>query len=109
MKSNLTTGEVNFSLYLDFRPVNPAIIDSVPATAACYNYLVSVPSNSIANFTSSLAGVTINPDPLTQSGFVTVCIPVNTTGSQRTITITITINNRDGNTLLNSIFIIQAP
>jgi hypothetical protein len=109
MKSNLTTGEVNFSLYLDFRPVNPAIIDSVPATAACYNYLVSVPSNSIATFTSSLAGVTINPDPLTESGFVTVCIPVNTTGSQRTITITITINNRDGNTLLNSIFIIQAP
>jgi hypothetical protein len=109
MKSNLTTGEVNFSLYLDFRPVNPAIIDSVPAAAACYNYLVSVPRNSIAEFTSSLAGVTINPDPLTQSGFVTVCIPVNTTGSQRTITITITINNRDGNTLLNSIFIIQAP
>ena len=109
MKSNLTTGEVNFSLYLDFRPVNPAIIDSVPATAACYNYLVKVPVNSIATFTSSLGGVTINPSPLNSTGYVTVCIPVNTTGNQRTITITITINNRDGLTSLNSIFIIQAP
>jgi len=107
MKSNLRTGDVDFTLYLDFRPVNPAIINTVSAAAACYDYLINIPRNSIANFTSSLAGVTINPDPLTASGFVTVCIPVNTTGNERTITITITINSRDGNTLINNLYIIQ--
>ena len=109
MKSNLRTGDVDFTLYLDFRPLNPAIINTVSAAAACYDYLINIPRNSIANFTSSLAGVTINPDPLTASGFVTVCIPVNTTGNERTITITITINNRDGNTLINNLYIIQEP
>ena len=107
MKSNLRTGDVDFTLYLDFRPLNPAIINTVSAAAACYDYLINIPRNSIANFTSSLAGVTINPDPLTASGFVTVCIPVNTTGNERTITITITINNRDGNSLINNLYIIQ--
>jgi len=109
MKSNLTTGEVNFSLYLDFRPVNPVTINTVSSAAACYNYLVNVPRNSVATFTSSLAGVTVNPNPLDETGHVTVCIPINTTGSQRTITITITIENRDGLTSLNSIYIIQEP
>lgn len=107
MKSNLRTGDVDFTLYLDFRPLNPAIINTVSSAAACYDYLINIPRNSIADFTSSLAGVTINPDPLTASGFVTVCIPVNTTGNERTITITITINNRDGNSLINYLYIIQ--
>lgn len=107
MKSNLRTGDVDFTLYLDFRPLNPAIINTVSSAAACYDYLINIPRNSIANFTSSLAGVTINPDPLTASGFVTVCIPINTTGNERTITITITINNRDGNSLINYLYIIQ--
>jgi hypothetical protein len=107
MKSNLRTGDVDFTLYLDFRPVNPAIINTVSAAAACYDYLINIPRNSIANFTSSLAGVTINPDPLTASGFVTVCIPINTTGNERTIIITITINSRDGNSLINYLYIIQ--
>ena len=107
MKSNLRTGDVDFTLYLDFRPVNPAIINTVSSAAACYDYLINIPRNSIANFTSSLAGVTINPDPLTASGFVTVCIPINTTGNERTITITITINSRDGNSLINYLYIIQ--
>jgi hypothetical protein len=109
MKSNLTTGEVNFSLYLDFRPVRPAIINSVSSAAACYDYFVSVPRTYSATFSSSLGGVTINPTPLNASGFVTVCIPINTTGNERTIQITITLNNRDGNTLLDYIFIIQEP
>lgn len=107
MKSNLRTGDVDFTLYLDFRPLNPAIINTVSSAAACYDYLINIPRNSIADFTSSLAGVTINPDPLTASGFVTVCIPINTTGNERTITITITINNRDGNLLINYLYIIQ--
>jgi hypothetical protein len=34
-------------------------------------------------------------------------VPANTTGIERTITITITINNRDGNTLINYLYIIQ--
>jgi hypothetical protein len=107
MKSNLRTGDVNFSLYLDFRPVNPPSINTVSSLAACYDYLINIERNSFADLTSSLAGVTMNPDPLTTSGFVTICVPANTTGIERTITITITINNRDGNTLIDYLFIIQ--
>jgi hypothetical protein len=107
MKSNLRTGDVNFSLYLDFRPVNPPSINTVSSLAACYDYLINIQRNSFADLTSSLGGVTMNPDPLTTSGFVTICVPANTTGIERTITITITINNRDGNTLIDYLFIIQ--
>jgi hypothetical protein len=107
MKSNLRTGDVNFSLYLDFRPVNPPSINTVSSLAACYDYLINIERNSFADLTSSLAGVTMSPDPLTTSGFVTICVPANTTGIERTITITITINNRDGNTLINYLYIIQ--
>jgi len=107
MKSNLRTGEVNFSLYLDFRPVNPPSINTVSSLGACYDYLINIQRNSFADLTSSLVGVTMSPNPLTESGFVTVCIPANTTGIERTITITITINNRDGNTLINYLYIIQ--
>ena len=107
MKSNLRTGEVDFSLYLDFRPVNPPSINTVSSLAACYDYLINIQRNSFADLTSSLGGVTMSPNPLNSSGNVTVCIPANTTGIERTITITITINNRDGNTLINYIYIIQ--
>ena len=107
MKSNLRTGDVSFSLYLDFRPVNPPSINTVSALAACYDYLINIERNSFADLTSSLAGVTMSPNPLTQSGFVTICVPANTTGIERTITITITINNRDGNTRINYLYIIQ--
>ena len=107
MKSNLRTGDVNFSLYLDFRPVNPPSINTVSSLGACYDYLINIERNSFANLTSSLVGVTMSPNPLTTSGFVTICLPANTTGIERTITITITINNRDGNTLINYLYIIQ--
>jgi hypothetical protein len=75
--------------------------------AACYSYLINIERNSFADLTSSLAGVTMSPNPLTQSGFVTICLPANTTGIERTITITITTNNRDGNTRINYLYIIQ--
>ena len=107
MKSNLRTGEVDFSLYLDFRPVNPPSINTVSSLAACYDYLINIQRDSFADLTSSLVGVTMSPNPLTTSGFVTICVPANTTGIERTITITITINNRDGNTLINYLYIIQ--
>ena len=107
MKSNLRTGDVSFSLYLDFRPVNPPSINTVSALAGCYDYLINIERNSFANLTSSLAGVTMSPNPLTQSGFVTICVPANNTGIERTITITITTNNRDGNTRINYLYIIQ--
>ena len=107
MKSNLRTGEVDFSLYLDFRPVNPPSINTVSSLAVCYDYLINIQRDSFADLTSSLVGVTMSPNPLTTSGFVTICVPANTTGIERTITITITINNRDGNTLINYLYIIQ--
>ncbi len=78
MKSNLTTGEVNFSLYLDFRPLRAGkpIVPSFNAQS------LQVPINWIngavsANITTAFAGVTISPSTITQSRFITVTIPEN--------------------------------
>jgi hypothetical protein len=78
MKSNLTTGQVDFSLYLDFRPLRAGkpIVPSFNAQS------LQVPINWIngavsANITTAFPGVTITPSTITQSGFITVSIPEN--------------------------------
>jgi hypothetical protein len=78
MKSNLTTGQVDFSLYLDFRPLRAGkpIVPSFNAQS------LQVPINWIngavsANITTAFPGVTITPSTITESGFITVTIPEN--------------------------------
>ena len=78
MKSNLTTGQVDFSLYLDFRPLRAGkpIVPSFNAQS------LQVPINWFngavsANITTAFPGVTITPSTITQSGFITVTIPEN--------------------------------
>ena len=85
MKSNLTSGQVDFVLINDFRPV---LADTqvpqekpipIPGTADCANIKIILPNNCIqADITSSDPGVTITPSTLTSDGFVEVCFPANT-------------------------------
>lgn len=133
MKSNLTTGEVNFSLYLDFRP----LIGGKPYTptfdAQCFSIPIKFINGAVsATITTTFGGVTISPSTITQSQFVLVCIPENTNSpsyiitedsdyllseeyenfvtensSLQIITLTITYTMSDGSTIVNTIQIIQ--
>jgi len=85
MKSNLTTGEVNFVLLNDFtelisqggsEPIEPLL----PSLGAqCLDVRILFPNGAVsATITTSDAGVTITPSTLTTDGTVEVCIPANT-------------------------------
>ena len=79
MKSNLTTGDVDFSLLLDFRPLLPNQIITPDKNAQCLDVKVNLPNGVIqADLTTSASGVTITPSTITTSQSVQVCIPENT-------------------------------
>ncbi len=78
MKSNLTSGEVNFSLYLDFRPMIAQDILNPDADSQCLDVKVNMVNGAVsASITTSFAGVTITPSTITSSQTVEVCIPSN--------------------------------
>lgn len=109
MKSNLRNGDVNFSLYLDFRPVRPEQIVSENTNAAvCNTYLIDLPNGcTSATLSSVTSGVTFSANPVTSDSFVNICIPANGTGLERTITVLISYTFKDGSTASNNIYIIQ--
>jgi hypothetical protein len=85
MKSNLTTGEVSFTLLNDFsdvisqggaEPIEPL----QPSDGAqCLDVRILFPNGAVsAAITTTDAGVTITPSTLTTDGTVNVCIPANT-------------------------------
>ena len=85
MKSNLTTGEVNFTLLNDFSEVisggaNVPVDPLQPSDGAqCLDVRILFPNGaSSATITTTDAGVTITPSTLTTDGTVNVCIPANT-------------------------------
>ena len=79
MKSNLTTGEVNFSLYLDFRPLISGKPYVPSFDAQCFNIPVKFINGAVsATITTTFGGVSITPSTITSSQFVAVCIPENT-------------------------------
>ena len=79
MKSNLTTGEVNFSLYLDFRPLIGGKPYVPSFDAQCFNIPVKFINGAVsATITTTFGGVSITPSTITSSQFVAVCIPENT-------------------------------
>jgi hypothetical protein len=78
MKSNLTTGEVNFSLYLDFRPLLAQEPINPDSSAQCLDINIPfVNGSAYATITSSFSGVTISPSTIYQNQLVEVCIPAN--------------------------------
>ena len=79
MKSNLTTGQVDFSLYLDFRPLTSGRPYVPSFDAQCLEVAINFVNGAVsASITTSFAGVTISPSTITSSQFITVCIPENT-------------------------------
>ena len=85
MKSNLTTGEVDFVLLNDFSDVisqggGEPIEPLQPSLGAqCLDVRILFPNGAVsATIATSDAGVTITPSTLTTDGIVNVCIPANT-------------------------------
>lgn len=133
MKSNLTTGEVNFSLYLDFRPLTSGKPYVPSFEAQCLDIPIKWVNGAVsASITTSFAGVTITPDTLTETNFINVCIPENTNSPQnilaensdsiiteefqnivtensgvQVIILTVTYTMSDGSTVVNTIQILQ--
>ena len=87
MKSNLNTGDVDFVLINDFRPVisigNVPNEPLIPSDAAqCLDVRILFPNGVVqADVTCSNPSVTITPSTLTSEGTVEVCIPENPTST----------------------------
>jgi hypothetical protein len=78
MKSNLTNGEVNFSLYLDFRPLQAQDILKPDPNSQCLDVKINMPNGAVsATITTTFPGVTITPSTITTSQSIEVCIPAN--------------------------------
>ena len=84
MKSNLNSGDVDFVLINDFRPLiaggesNPTGPLLPDLDSQCLDVRILFPNGAVsAAITTSNAGVTITPSSLTSDGIVEVCIPAN--------------------------------
>jgi hypothetical protein len=79
MKSNLSTGQVDFSLYLDFRPITSGRPLVPSFDAQCLSVPITLVNGAVsADITTTFGGVTITPSTITSSQSITVCIPENT-------------------------------
>ena len=133
MKSNLTTGQVDFSLYLDFRPLTSGKPYVPSFDAQCLNIPIKFINGAVsATITTTFGGVTITPSTITSSQTIVVCIPENTNSpsfilaensdsliteefqnlitensSVQVITLTVTYTFGDGSTTVNTIQILQ--
>jgi hypothetical protein len=92
MKSNLTTGEVEFTLYLDFRPVVGGLLNggkpiSLDGSAQCVDVRVDLPNGALqADLTCSNPSVTITPSTITTDSVVEICVPANANPRTKLIT-----------------------
>lgn len=92
MKSNLTTGDVEFSLYLDFRPVVGGLLNggkpiSLDGSAQCIDVRVDLPNGALqADLTCATAGVTITPSTINADSVVEICVPANANPRTKLIT-----------------------
>jgi hypothetical protein len=84
MKSNLNTGDVDFVLISDFRPVisdgtgRAADVLFPSDTSQCLDVRILFPNGVVqADVTCSNPSVTITPSTLTSEGTIEVCIPDN--------------------------------
>ena len=108
MKTNLTTGDADLQLILDFRPIvnstNPN--PKVPTEGGSVKYLINLPNNAVqASFTCSDTDVTFSPNPMTASGSLTIGLPSGAAGTVYTIVVTYTY--LDGSTTTETFYIIQ--
>jgi hypothetical protein len=108
IKTNLTTGDADLQLILDFRPIvnstNPN--PKVSTAGGTVKYTISLPNNAVeAAFTCATAGVSFSPNPMTTSGVLIITLPSGAAGTVYTIVVTYTY--LDGSTTTESFYIIQ--
>jgi hypothetical protein len=107
MQSNLTTGEVNFQLILDFRPmVNATQTPNVGVDGGEIQLSIDFVNDTFSAFMSSTnSDVTIAPDYIEASQLVTVTLPSGSAGTVYPVLVTYTLNS--GITQTRTINIIQ--
>jgi hypothetical protein len=95
MQSNLTTGEVNFQLILDFRPmVNATQIPNVGIAGGDVLLPIDFVNNAASAYiTYSTSDVTITPDLIYSSQLVRVTLPAGTAGTVYPINVEFTLNS----------------
>jgi hypothetical protein len=107
MQSNLTTGEVNFELILDFRPMINSTYQPYVGVAGG---TIAVPIDFVngattAEISTTVPDITIAPTTINAPQYVDITLPPNTAGTVYPIDVTYTLNN--GITELTNINIIQ--
>lgn len=91
MKSNLNTGDVDFQLILDFRPIVNSTIPQPKANTAGgnVNYPVNLPNGAYeATLASEDTDVTFSVNPVESSQIIQIGIPAGAAGTVYTIRIT---------------------
>ena len=90
MKSNLTTGDVDFQLIHDFRPIVNSTIP-IPKTSTeggDVNYPINLPNGAYqAMLASDTPDITFSVNPVESSQIIQIGIPAGTTGTVYTIRI----------------------
>lgn len=108
MKTNLTTGDADLQLILDFRPIINSTTPNpkVSTEGGTVKYIINLPNNAVeATFTCSNSDVTFSPDPMTASGILSITLPNGAAGTVYTIVVTYTY--LDGSTTTETFYIIQ--
>ena len=97
MKSNLNTGDVDFQLIMDFRPIKNSTIP-IPKIATAggnVNYPVNLPNGAYeATLASENSDITYSVNPVESSQIIQIGIPAGDAGT--VYTIRITYANTDG-------------
>ena len=106
MNTNLTTGEVQFSLYLDFRPmINKVPFINIPASGGSAVTSINIPNGGItALLTPSAADIVLSQTTLTSSQSVTITTGALTSGDAYSIDVAFTYTN--GTQTNDNIFIV---
>lgn len=107
MQSNLTTGEVNFQLLLDFRPIlnstNPN--PKVDAGGGCVTYSINLPNNCVnAHLSCSNPDVTFSNNDFDRTQNIEICVP---TGDNVVYTIVVTFTYANGTQSQQTFYIYQ--
>jgi hypothetical protein len=108
MQSDLTTGDVNFTLINDFAQVKPIkLVDTPVGTGNTLRFSILFTNGaSVVDITKSgnASNVTLSNAKFTAEGYLDVTVPINVA---RKITLTLTTGYTNGNTDTNYIIINQ--
>jgi hypothetical protein len=106
MNTNLTTGEVQFSLYLDFRPmINKVPFINIPVSGGTAVTAINIPNGGVsALLTPSASDIVLSSTNLTTNQNVTITTGALTSGDVYTIDVAFTYAN--GTRTNDNIFIV---